>query len=154
MACSAIIATPGSGNEAESIREGGGDIARVSAAVTEISTRVWLDEQLWDGLRNRAQAEQTTIRELIPDLLGRALSGEARQPAAPSSPPPLPKPAEPLASAPAPVVTPPAEAGPPVVALSDVYQCGVCGTQIRLGGLSNHLGRHLKEQQSAEGERS
>jgi len=113
--------------------------------VSEISTRVWLDERLWDDVRHRAEAEGTTIRELIPALVRLVVTGS---PIAEERPAVI---AHPPADAPAP---PLAEPGLPTVALSDVYQCGVCGAQIRLGGLSNHLGRHLKEQQSAEAERS
>ncbi|MGH2460150.1 MAG: hypothetical protein ACRDIY_14945 [Chloroflexota bacterium] len=113
--------------------------------MSEISTRVWLDERLWEDVRHRAEAEGTTIRELIPALVRRVVVGSPvleERPAVATSPP---------ADAP---LAPAAEPGVPTVALSDVYQCGVCGAQIRLGGLSNHLGRHLKEQQAAEAERS
>ncbi|HVC32074.1 MAG TPA: hypothetical protein VNL16_01035 [Chloroflexota bacterium] len=113
--------------------------------MSDISTRVWLDERLWDGVRNRAEAEGMTIRELIPRLVRHGLNEPAvmAEPVAvavPSSTPALDSPSS--------------EPGPPVVALSDVYQCGVCGAQVRLGGLSNHLGRHLKEQQASDAERS
>lgn len=116
--------------------------------MSEISTRIWLDERIWDDVRRRAEAEGTTIRELIPLLVGRVLAEPApastRAQAPPSAAPPAPS----LAIGPA------SDSGPPVVALSDVYQCGVCGAQIRLGGLSNHLGRHQKEQQATDAERS
>lgn len=116
--------------------------------MSEISTRVWLDERLWDNVRRRAEAEGTTIRDLIPLLVGRVLTEPATAAIREQSSPPSSSPSPALAMGPA------VESGPPVVALSDVYQCGVCGAQIRLGGLSNHLGRHLKEQQSTDAERS
>src|SRR5579883_3476631 len=46
---------------------------RGDATVSEISTRVWLDERLWEDVRLRAEAEGTTIRELIPVLVGRVI---------------------------------------------------------------------------------
>jgi hypothetical protein len=113
--------------------------------VNEISTRIWLDERLWDGIRKRAETEGITIRELIPRLVGEVLSE------------PSPRKEQTASTSPAqthPAESPLAESGPPIVALSDVYQCGVCGAQIRLGGLSNHLGRHQKEQQAMDAERS
>lgn len=111
--------------------------------MSEISTRIWLDEHLWDGVRSRADAEGTTIRALIPELLAQSLASSVAR-AEPVRPPSVEAPPQTLSS----------PAGPPVVGLSDNYLCGVCGAQIRLGGLSNHLGRHVKEQQAAEGERS
>ncbi len=113
--------------------------------MSEISTRVWLDERLWEDVRLRAEAEGTTIRELIPVLVGRVIQAGA----VPEERPVIAS-RSPAETSP----TPSTEPGPPTVTLAEVYQCGVCGAQIRLGGLSNHLGRHLKEQQAAEGERS
>ncbi len=113
--------------------------------MSDISTRIWLDERIWDRVRRRAEAEQTTIRELIPRLVSQVLdtSSTVSEPPATATP----------TSTPSPSATT-TETGLPVVTLSDVYQCGVCGAQIRLGGLSNHLGRHQKEQQASEAERS
>ncbi|HEX5505424.1 MAG TPA: hypothetical protein VFW96_22595 [Thermomicrobiales bacterium] len=113
--------------------------------MTEISTRVWLEEGQWDTVRERAVAEGTTVRALIPRLLERALAGGPPRPEA-APPPPAPAPPPPPAAT--------EDAGPPVVALAPVYTCAVCGAQVRAGGLSNHLGKHLKEQQAAEAERS
>lgn len=113
--------------------------------MSDISTRIWLDERIWDRIRRRAEAEQTTIRELIPRLVSEFLDKPTTASAqmAPAAPTTTSSPSEATS-----------ESGVPVVALSDVYQCGVCGAQIRLGGLSNHLGRHQKEQQASEAERS
>jgi hypothetical protein len=41
-----------------------------------------------------------------------------------------------------------------MVPLADVYRCGVCGAEMRLGGVSNHMGKHKKEREAAEAERS
>lgn len=118
--------------------------------MSEISTRIWLDERLWNDLRSRAETEGVTVRELIPLLVRQVVSqGPAKDAVVPQETPSAA--ARQPALAPSP---PPAEVGPPIVTLSDVYQCGVCGLQVRLGGLSNHLGRHLKEQQTADAERS
>lgn len=112
--------------------------------MSDISTRVWLPEPLWDVVRARALADGTTVRELIPRLLDQAVTG---RPTSGSD-------AAPVAVAATPATTAPAASEPPTVPLSDSYQCGVCGAQVRAGGLSNHLGKHLKEQQAAEAERS
>jgi hypothetical protein len=40
------------------------------------------------------------------------------------------------------------------MALSDIYRCGVCGTEIRLGGVSQHMNKHKKEREASEAERS
>jgi hypothetical protein len=118
--------------------------------VSEISTRIWLDERLWEDLRSQAETEGITVRELIP-LLVRQVAGKGVAPEAAVSRESASAPARPLTPEPPPL---PTAGGPPIVTLTAEYQCGVCGVQIRMGGLSNHLGRHLKEQQSAEAERS
>lgn len=111
----------------------------------EISTRIWLDDRLWDKARRRAVAEGVTIRDLLPRLVGQALATLQRN-------------AEPPAAAAAPAAVPgisePALAGPPVVALSEAYRCGLCGAEVRVTALSNHLGKHIKERQALEAERS
>ncbi len=103
----------------------------------EVSTRIWLDERLWDHLRTRALAEGVTVRELLPRLVRQAVAG----PVSPTQPAP-------------PAVRSPAEAGLPTVVLAEMYRCDVCGAEVRPGGLSNHLGRHLKERQAGAAERS
>ncbi len=112
--------------------------------MSEISTRVWLDERLWQKVRSRAVADGTTVRELIPRLIAQILS-EAPTKGAP--------PAKARAvEAPIPVSTP-ETSGPPVIELSDVYRCGVCGADVKMGGLTIHMGKHMKELkvQQAEG---
>lgn len=112
--------------------------------MAEMSTRVWVNEKLWDELRSRAIVEGITVRELIPRMLSGALS------AAPAATPQ----AGPIAGA-APAATAAPEPGPPVVVLSDVYRCDVCGGQVKVGGLTIHMGKHAKERQAAaEEERS
>lgn len=113
--------------------------------MSEISTRIWVDERLWDQLRSRAQAEGTTVRELIPLLVHQAVvSTPVRPEVVPPATAASREPSPPAAS----------DSTIPVVPLSETYQCGICGAQVRLGGLSNHLGRHLKEQQASDTERS
>lgn len=112
--------------------------------MSEISTRVWLDEELWQKVRNRAIADGTTVRELIPRLITQILS-EAPAKGAP--------PAKARAvEAPIPVSAP-ETSGPPVIELAEVYRCGVCGVDIKVGGLTIHMGKHMKElkAQQAEG---
>ena len=114
--------------------------------MNEISTRIWLDERVWKEIADRARAEGTTVRELIPQFVRQSLGArpsvavDASQsaPSVPTSP----------SSSPA------SEPGLPVVLLSDAYGCGVCGAEVRLGGLSNHLAKHRKEQEASELERS
>lgn len=106
--------------------------------MSELSTRVWLDERLWETVRGRAIAEGTTVRELIPRLVKQGVSPRL-VPAVPPAPAAVSRPAPP---------------GPPVVALSETYRCDECGAEVRLGGLSNHLGKHLKERQAPQAERS
>jgi hypothetical protein len=111
----------------------------------EVSTRVWLDERLWQEVTNRALSERTTVRELIPELVSRSLTADpaTSEPALRTGPGAAPS-IESLAG----------ENGPPVMALSDVYRCGVCGMEIRLGGVSQHMNKHKKEREAAEAERS
>ncbi len=118
------------------------------ADLSEISTRIWLDEQLWNEVTNRATAEGTTVRELIPQLVSQCLTSSLASQVSPQMGAAAP------AGAASSHLSPPSEPGPPVVVLSAVYRCGVCGAEVRLGGVSNHLGKHLKEQQSSEVERS
>ena len=111
--------------------------------MADISTRVWLDEDLWEAVRRRAVTEGVTVRELIPHLLGCALAqsgpggqaGTAALPVGPSG--------ECTDTAAAP-------GGPPEVPLAEAYICGVCGEELKLSRLSAHLGKHLKEQQASE----
>lgn len=114
-------------------------------SLSEISTRIWLDEALWHKVRSRAISEGTTIRELVPRLIGQML-GESPASTRPStmSPPSY------AGQAPA------AEAGTslPVVVLSELYRCGVCGAEVKVGGLTIHMGKHVKEQRANDGERS
>ena len=116
----------------------------------EVSTRVWIDDALWEELRQRALADKTTVRELIPQLLQQGIGHtQAAHPGADEAKAALPTPG---------VVSPGAEPGAetevPVVELSDVYRCAVCGAQVKLGGLVIHMGKHLKERKAAEEERS
>jgi hypothetical protein len=118
--------------------------------VSEISTRIWLDERLWNEVTDRAVTEGMTVRELIPRLVNRCLAvasastwqtGSEAGPIAPAGALPSPD-------------SPAAEPGLPVVALSDIYRCGVCGAEVRLGGVSQHMNKHKKERESSEAERS
>ena len=118
-----------------------------ASALSEVSTRLWFEEGLWNALSRRAIAEHITIRELAPRLVNEALRGATRPAAAPHPQPvqaPLP---------PAPVASD-AAAGPPVVPMAETYICGVCGAEIKLGAVSQHINRHLKEQQAAQAARS
>lgn len=108
--------------------------------MSELSTRIWLDERLWEALLERAAREQTTTRELIPHLVGQAIAGRAA-----TVPPPAPTLPLPIAG------DADGADGPPLMPLSEVYRCSVCGIQVRLGGVSQHMGKHLKERQAAEG---
>ncbi len=110
----------------------------------EISTRVWLDESLWNKIRERAVADDLTVRELIPRLVERALA----------APPARAEPKTEPAVAPPPAARETAEPGLPTIVLSDLYHCDVCGGQVKLGGLTIHMGKHMKERQTAEAERS
>jgi hypothetical protein len=113
--------------------------------MSELSTRIWLDERLWAALRQRAIAEGVTIAELIPRLVQQTMtapSGVRSQPAAAPAP------------APTPEQSGPDEGDLPTAVLSPSYRCAVCGAEVRLGGLSNHLGKHLKERAASEAERS
>lgn len=112
--------------------------------MSEISTRIWLDEQLWHKVRSRAVAEGITVRELLPRLLGQIVT---------ETPPKARPVAMPKVEV-SPVITPVAESGPPTIVLSDIYRCGVCGTEVKVGGLTIHMGKHMKEQRANEGERS
>ncbi len=108
------------------------------------STRIWLEDSLWDQVARMAVSEGTTVRELLPRLIAGSLAGSL---------------APPLPSAPRATVGPAADepsvtAGPPVVTLAEAYRCGECGAQIKTAGLSAHLGKHLRERQAAETERS
>jgi hypothetical protein len=113
--------------------------------LTELSTRIWLEEGLWNQVSTRAIAEGTTLRELIPKLLGAAVSVQAA-PAAPSPGSAAQVEREAGDSA--------EDTGPPVIVLSDVYCCAVCGAQVKVGGLTAHMGKHVKERQAVEAERS
>lgn len=122
-------------------------MAKGERSLRELSTRIWLDEELWNAIRSRAIAERTTVRALIPHLLGQIVAGQRGVPSVPeilSRPPGTTPPAAPA----------PAEAGPPVVVLAEMYRCDICGAEVRLGGLSNHMGKHLKERRAAEAEGS
>ena len=113
--------------------------------MSEISTRIWLEERLWDAVTNLAIREGTTVRELLPRLISRSLT----EPYAGSGQPTFHL-EESGPSAPGPA----AEPGPPVAVLAEVYRCNECGAQIKLAGLSAHLGKHLRERQASEAERS
>lgn len=112
----------------------------------EVSTRIWLDEGLWDEIRSRAIADGVTVRELLPRLVAQALSGPSAraEPQVPTAP----------GGAGSPAAGAVAESGPPVLVLSDVYRCDVCGAQVKLGGMTIHMGKHAKERQAPETERS
>jgi hypothetical protein len=112
--------------------------------LSELSTRVWLDERLWDGLRRRAVAEKVTVRELIPRLVARAM-GEG--PAAAVLP------AATVPRAPT-AATTQAESDLPVIPLAELYRCAVCEGQVKLGALAMHMNKHMKEQQAPNAERS
>jgi hypothetical protein len=115
--------------------------------MSEISTRIWLDERMWNEVASRAVLERTTVRELLPQLVSQSLGGAATlMPEGDHQPVPS------SAGSSAQAQTP--EAGLPVIPLSDVYCCGVCGAEVRLGGVSNHLGKHKKEREATEAERS
>ncbi len=109
--------------------------------MTDISTRVWLDEKLWEALRRRAVAEGTTARDLIPRLLGRALAEGRAGAQASVAAAPVAAPAESVGAA-GPSV------GTPVVPLVEAYICGVCGEELKPSRLSAHLGKHVREQQA------
>jgi len=113
--------------------------------LSEMSTRIWLDEQVWHKVRSRAVAEGTTVRELIPRLISQVLAE-------------LPTKAKPAAAPLVPVapgaINANTESGPPTVPLSDVYRCGVCGGEVKVGGLTIHMGKHVKEQRANGAERS
>ncbi len=94
--------------------------------MSEISTRVWLDEGLWQKVRNRAIADGTTVRELIPRLITQILSQAPTKGAPPGKARAVEVPPPPST---------PATSGPPVIELSDVYHCGVCGTDVKVGGM-------------------
>lgn len=119
--------------------------------MSEVSSRLWFEERLWEALSRRAVAERTTVRELVPRLIGAALSGQPRVATAAPSPPPVQAPLPASLAAPA---GGEAASGPPVVPMAETYICGVCGAGIRLGGLSQHTNRHLKEHQAAQAQRS
>jgi hypothetical protein len=111
----------------------------------EVSTRVWLDGELWEQLSDRAIAEGVTVRDLVPRLVGQAI--------APAPPAPVAR--APLVSATsAPAGAPPVESGPPILVLSDVYRCAVCDAVVKVGGLTIHMGKHMKELRAPEAERS
>ena len=116
--------------------------------MSEISTRIWLDERLWNEVTDRAVTEGMTVREMIPRLVSQCLTVASAWQTGPEAGPIAPTGASPSPDSPA------AEPGPPVVALSDVYRCGVCGAEIRLGGVSQHMNKHKKERESSEAERS
>lgn len=115
--------------------------------MSEVSTRIWLDERVWNEVASRAVLERTTVRELLPQLVSQSLGGaatpvsEGDRQAVPSS-----------SGSSAQAQT--SEAGLPVIPLSDAYCCGVCEAEVRLGGVSNHLGKHKKEREASEAERS
>lgn len=114
--------------------------------MSEVSTRIWLDERLWNEIMDKAMSEGITVRELIPRLVRRSIMGaptSARQGG----------PAAEAVSAPSTGSASPQQ-GPPVMALSDVYRCGVCDAEIRLGGVSQHMNKHKKEREASEEERS
>jgi hypothetical protein len=98
--------------------------------VSEISTRVWLDERLRGEVSNQAIAEGMTVRELIPRLVSRSLAPHPASQADRQVSLPTP------AAVPASDESSTAQPGPPILALADVYRCGVCGAEIRLGGVS------------------
>ena len=112
--------------------------------MAEISTRVWLDEDLWETMQRRAVAEGATVRELIPRLLGYVLADLAPAGQAMTVTP---------RAGPTQECTPAAggPSGVPVVPLAEAYGCGICGEELRLSRLSAHLGKHLKELQASEG---
>jgi len=100
--------------------------------VSEVSFRIWLDDALWETLRRRAVAERVTARDLIPRLLAQTAAG----------------------SRPAPAAAAPARMGAtglPIVPLAEQYECGVCGATLRLGAVSQHVNKHLREHQAATG---
>ncbi|MBI4318459.1 MAG: hypothetical protein HY675_08215, partial [Chloroflexi bacterium] len=108
--------------------------------MSEVSTRVWLNEELWQKVRDRAIADGTTVRELIPQLIGQSLrevatKGEPKK--------------TPAVEAPTPTAAQ-RSSGPPVIELAEVYRCGVCGTDVKMGGLTIHMGKHMKERQAQQ----
>jgi hypothetical protein len=90
--------------------------------------------------------EGTTVRELIPQLVKQSLAASVQTRSATPAPQP--------AATPSINVETVAEDGMPVMPLADVYRCGICGAEMRLGGVSNHMGKHKKEREAAEAERS
>jgi len=122
--------------------------AKGKAGVSEVSTRIWLDEALWEELVRRATAQGTTIRELVPRLLAAALSPSttASEASAPGSPAANARESREAVAG----EEGGAQTGPTVVPLAEVYRCAVCGEEVRLSRLSAHLGRHLKESQTSE----
>jgi hypothetical protein len=118
--------------------------------VNEISTRIWLDEPLWNAVTDRAITEGVTVRELIPQLVRQCLTAspaavvaERREAGPPAS-----------AAAVSLLESADAETGLPIMPLADVYLCSVCGAEVRLGGVSQHMNKHKKERESSEAERS
>jgi hypothetical protein len=125
--------------------------------VSEVSTRLWFEEPLWDAVSRRAIAEGTTVRELAPRLIEAGLRGAPHGSPAPATPaapvpaaPPPPTPSQP-ASAPEAAL---ALARPPIVVMSELYTCGVCNAELKLGAVSQHVNRHLKEHLAAQAARS
>lgn len=95
--------------------------------MSEVSTRVWLDEALWDELRRRAIREGVLVRDLIPRLPAQNAAGAGRT-VAPGRPD---------------------DGGPPVAPMAEVYRCGACGAAV-----NQHINRHHKKAQTAAAVRS
>jgi hypothetical protein len=109
------------------------------------------------AVSRRAIAEGTTVRELAPRLIEAGLRGAPHGSPAPATPaapvpaaPPPPTPSQP-ASAPEAAL---ALARPPIVVMSELYTCGVCNAELKLGAVSQHVNRHLKEHLAAQAARS
>ncbi|MCL5257411.1 MAG: hypothetical protein M1319_06400 [Chloroflexi bacterium] len=113
--------------------------------MSEISTRVWLSDDLWQKVRKLAIARKTTVREEIPRLIGQALSESPSEPGLPAKAPSI---------GTSPTVPKQTESGLPIIELHEVYRCAVCGADVKVGGLTMHMGKHMKELRAREAERS
>jgi hypothetical protein len=130
--------------------------------VSEVSTRLWFEEPLWDAVSRRAIAEGTTVRELAPRLIEAGLRGAAHGSALPTTPAAPAPAAAPTPLTPTPTPPQPAPATdaalaldrPPIVVMSELYTCGVCNAELKLGAVSQHVNRHLKEHLAAQAARS
>jgi hypothetical protein len=110
------------------------------------------------AVSRRAIAEGTTVRELAPRLIEAGLRGAAHGSPAPATPA-APTPAAPPTPVPFPSTdndesAAPAVDRPPVVVMSELYTCGVCNAELKLGAVSQHMNLHLKEHLAAQAARS